>query len=68
MNNSIFKITFENLDNGESYHFFTNGIDDILEGEYFNRQLSDAKSYVTWSIKNKILESGVIDKDTKTEP
>ncbi len=58
---AIYKIKIEegstNETIGKSYTWYVNGLELMLEGEYFNMLISDAKSMERTTIKDEIIKA-----------
>jgi hypothetical protein len=49
-----FKIIFEDMETGKQAFFFINGLNQILEQEYFNIPIKDAKKEKEFTIRQSI--------------
>ena len=56
----LFKVTFQEVKEGElvgnQAYFYVNGLDTVLDAEYYNTKFNDVKSGDSFTLKESILK------------
>ena len=55
MSTLIYKITIDNIETGKTTHLYVNTLDSVLQGEFFNTPITDAKTNDKVIFKDLIL-------------
>ena len=58
----VYKMTIERISDGQSFVFYTNGYEQLLEAEFYANKISDAKTLEQYCFADKIREKFQIKK------